>query len=225
MNPNALLSVLLLTLVASGCASTRTRIATACSTVPTTTFNFDGSRAGTLPEGWSIRETGQPTATATWTVVADSTAPSKPNVLALTRTEAHGSTFNLAIADNISFRDLDLTVKVKAVTGEEDQGGGPIWRCKDENNYYVCRFNPLERNYRVYKVVNGRRKQLSTTRVATEPGKWYSVRVTMIDDQIDCYLNGKKLLETKDDTFKDAGKVGLWTKADAATHFDDLVVR
>jgi hypothetical protein len=192
---------------------------------PKTAFNFDASKTGTAPDGWSIRETGQPTATATWGVSADSTAPSKPNVLALTRTENYGSTFNLAVADNTSFKNLDLSLTVKAVTGEEDQGGGPIWRCKDENNYYICRFNPLEGNYRIYKVVNGRRKQLDTAKVETEPGKWYVVRVTMLGDRIICYLDGKKLLEVRDDTFKDAGMVGFWTKADAATRFDDLVVR
>ncbi len=225
MNPNNLRWVLLLALVAGGCATDKTHITAIRAHVPKTIFNFDGSKAGTTLDGWSVRETGQPTASATWTVVGDSTAPSKPNVLALTWTEGHGSTFNLAVADNTSFKDLDLRVKVKAVTGKEDQGGGSIWRCKDENNYYICRFNPLEGNYRVYEVVNGRRKQLETAKVETEPGEWYSVRVTMIEDQITCYLDGKKLLDTTSDTFKDAGTVGLWTKADAATRFDDLVVR
>ncbi len=225
MNPAILSLVLLLSLIANGCATGNTRITTARTNTPETAFNFDSFNNGCLPADWMIRETGQPSASATWMVVADSTAPSKPNVLALTTTVAHGSTFNLAIADNISFKDLDLMVKVKAVTGEEDQGGGPIWRFKDHDNYYVCRFNPLEGNYRVYKVANGQRKQLDTASVKTAAGKWYSVRVTMIDNQIRCYLDGKKWLETKDDTFQDAGKVGLWTKADAATRFDDLVVR
>jgi hypothetical protein len=142
----------------------------------------------------------------------DATAPSKPNVFALTKTEGHGSTFNLAMADNTSFQDFDLRVKVKAVTGEEDQGGGPIWRCKDKNNYYICRFNPLEGNYCVYEVVNGQRKQLETAKIETKPGEWYSVRVTMVEDQIICYLDGKKLLDATSDTFKDAGTIGLWTR-------------
>ena len=114
---------------------------------------------------------------------------------------------------------------MKAVSGDEDQGGGPIWRCKDENNYYICRFNPLEGNYRIYKVVNGKRKQLDTTRIETEPGKWYAVRVTMVGEHITCYLDGRKLLGVWDSTFEDFGMVGFWTKADAVTRFDDLVVR
>lgn len=216
---------LLLALVTSACATTKTRTTAIDARAPNTIINFDDSKAGTVPERWSIQETGKPTASATWMVVRDSTAPSQPNVLALTQAEGHGSTFNIAIADLSSYKDLDLSVMVKAATGEEDQGGGPIWRCKDKNNYYVCRFNPLEGNYRVYEVVNGRRKQLGTARVETNAGEWYSVRVTMVEDQITCYLDGKKLLNVSCNTFMDAGMIGLWTKADAATHFDDLVVR
>lgn len=192
---------------------------------PKTAFNFDGSKSDTMPDGWSIRTTGQPTVSATWAVIADATAPSNPNVLALLKTGNYGNTFNLAVADNTSFKDLDLSVKVKAITGEEDQGGGPIWRCKDKDNYYISRFNPLEGNYRVYKVANGRRKQLDSAKVETEPGKWYAVRVTMVGDRIICYLDGKKLLEATDDTFQETGMIGLWTKADAATSFDDLYAR
>ena len=143
-------------------------------------------------------------------------------MFALTKTENHNGTFNLAIADNRRFKDIDLTVKVKAVTGEEDQGGGPMWRCKDEDNYYVCRFNPLEGNFRVYYVKNGRRKQLDSASVRTDPGEWYTVGVRMERNRIACYLDGRKYLEVQDDTFTSDGMIGLWTKADAVTYFDNL---
>ncbi len=188
-------------------------------------FRFDDVGPGQVPRGWSIRQTNPTTALATWQVVADETAPSKPNVLALTRSDNYDGTFNLAIAKGTSFQDLDLSVRVKAVSGKEDQGGGPIWRCIDENNYYICRFNPLEGNFRVYKVVSGKRRQLQSVDVETEPGKWYTVQVTMIGKRIACFLDGRNMLESKDDTFPQAGKLGLWTKADAVTRFDDLVVR
>ena len=185
--------------------------------------SFEHDPINATPKGWNIRETNPTEAMATWHVLADASAPSKPNVLALTKTKNVGSTFNLAIAKNASLKDLDLTVQAKAVRGEEDQGGGPIWRCTDENNYYVCRFNPLESNFRVYKVVDGKRKQLDSAEIKTQTGKWYTVRVTMAGNEITCYLDGAKLLVAKDDTFKEAGMVGLWTKADAATSFDSLV--
>ena len=189
------------------------------------TFTFDCDKAGEVPQGWSIRQTNPTKALATWHVVTDSTAPSKPNVMALAGTENYNGTFNLAIAESTSFKDLDLTGQVKPVGGEEDQGGGPIWRCKDENNSDICRVNPLEANFRVYKVVNGRRKQLDSAKVPSRAGKWYTVRATMVGDQITCYLDGEKLLETRDNTFANAGMIGFWTKADAVTSFDDVAVR
>jgi uncharacterized membrane protein YkoI len=188
-------------------------------------WNFDKDATGKLPEGWSIRETHPSKQKAVWEVTADPTAHSKPNVLSLVKTENTGGTFNLIVADKTSCKDLDLSVRMKANSGKEDQGGGLIWRAKDENNYYICRNNPLESNFRVYKVVNGRRTQFDSADVTTEPGKWYTLRATMVGDRITCYLDGKKLLEAKDDTFKDAGMIGFWTKADAASSFDDLVVR
>ncbi|MCH8054384.1 MAG: hypothetical protein IH895_10005, partial [Planctomycetes bacterium] len=133
--------------------------------------------------------------------------------------------FNIAVQENATYADLDLSVKVKGVSGEEDQGGGPLWRCTDESNYYICRFNPLEDNFRLYKVIDGKRKQLATVKIETEAGKWYTVRVTMIDFEIACYLDGKKLLEAEDASLTEAGVIGLWTKADAVTSFDDLMVK
>jgi len=188
-------------------------------------WNFDTDALGTAPAGWSIRQTNPSKAMATWQVAVDPTAPSGSHVMALTETQNYDSTFNMAVADGTSFQDLDLSVRIKPMSGSEDQGGGPVWRCRDENNYYVTRLNPLESNFRVYYVKNGRRKQLQSARIQTEPGTWYTVRVTMIGDRISAYLDGHKLLEVTDDTFQDAGMVGLWTKADAATRFDDLRVR
>jgi hypothetical protein len=198
---------------------------------PTTTMDtplwkqtFDQDVVGQSPPGWRIAQTNPSKALAAWQVIADPTAPSKPNALALTTTENVKSTYNLAIADKTSFKDLDLSVRLKGVTGKEDQGGGPIWRCIDENNYYICRINPLEPNYRVYKVVNGKRTQLQTVEVATSTGQWYTLRVVMTGDHITCHLDGKKMLDVKDADLPDAGKIGLWTKADAASCFDDVTV-
>jgi hypothetical protein len=113
---------------------------------------------------------------------------------------------------------------MKALAGEDDQGGGLVWRAKDGANYYIARFNPLEDNYRVYKVVDGARKQLGSADFKAAPG-WHTLRVVMSADHIVCYLDGEKRLDVTDSTFKEAGKVGLWTKSDAQTHFDDLTTR
>jgi hypothetical protein len=111
------------------------------------------------------------------------------------------------------------------VRGKTDQGGGLVWRYVDADNYYIARMNPLESNYRLYKVVNGKRTQLVTKEDLKVPvGQWHVLAVTMKGDQIECSLDGKKYLEAKDSTFPMAGKVGLWTKADAQTNFDDFSV-
>ncbi|MGD0089964.1 MAG: family 16 glycoside hydrolase [Planctomycetota bacterium] len=177
------------------------------------TWNFDGDETGKLAKGFS-NESGA------WQVAKDETAPSKPNVLAQTATEKKKA-YNVALAAESSFKDVELSVKMKAVAGEEDQGGGLVWRAKDGANYYIARFNPLEDNFRVYKVVDGVRKQLGTADLKAAPG-WHALRVVMVDDHITCYFDGVQHLDVKDSTFKEAGKIGLWSKSDAQTHFDDL---
>ena len=160
-----------------------------------------------------------------WKIVEDKDAPKGPKVLAQTSADAPGAVFNLCVNDKAKFKDLDLSVAFKAVAGEVDQGGGPVWRYQDAENYYVARVNPLEDNFRVYKVVAGKRIQLGTAKVEAAKNKWHTIRVVQKGDHIQCYLNGKMHLDVKDDAFKDAGKIGLWTKADAQTYFDELVVR
>lgn len=186
-------------------------------------WSFDKAALDKTPNGFMIRQNNPTKAMAQWVVATDPAAPSQSNVLNV-KTENDNATYNLAIVENISAKDVDLSVRVRGNSGKEDQGGGLIWRCKDENNYYICRINPLEPNYRVYKVEDGKRKQLQSVEVKTETGKWYTVRAVMIGGHIQCYLDGKKMLDIQDDTFKDAGKIGLWTKADACSSFDDLVL-
>jgi uncharacterized membrane protein YkoI len=196
---------------------------TAEEPLPLALWTFDRTEVGQTPAGLLAKETHPGEKLGAWKVAADPTAPSKPNVLTLT-TEEPDATFNLALFEKISYKDLDLRVRIKANSGKEDQGGGLIWRCKDENNYYICRINPLENNFRVYKVVGGKRSQLQSTEFKAETAKWYRVRAVMAGDQITCYVDGKKYLDVKDDAIKDAGMIGLWTKADASSSFDNLVV-
>ncbi len=178
-------------------------------------WNFDKDKVGEIATGFS-NEVGQ------WRVMADTTAPSQPNVLAQTA-KSSGSTFNLALLEKESLRDVDIAVAMKAMAGKEDQGGGLVWRAKDARNYYIARYNPLEDNYRLYKVVNGKREQLQSAHIRRTDG-WHTLRVTMKDDRIQCFYDAKKYLEAADSTFKEPGKIGLWTKADAQSYFDDLTV-
>ncbi len=120
-------------------------------------YNFDSDPVGQLPAKFHSARTGQGSE-STWVVMADPTAPSKPNVVAQTSTDKTDYRFPLLIADEGSFRDLDLSVKFRAIAGSVDQAGGLIFRLKDPNNYYIVRANALEDNYRLYHVVDGRRR-------------------------------------------------------------------
>lgn len=130
------------------------------------------------------------------------------------------------MAEDTSFKDVEVSVAFKANAGRRDQGGGMVWRYRDANNYYVARVNPLEDNFRVYKVVGGKRiPEFRSAEVKVPPGGWHTLTVRIAGDPIECFLDGKKYLEAKDDTFTKPGKVGLWTKADARTSFDNFTVK
>ncbi len=133
------------------------------------------------------------------------------------------STFNLVFVTGSETKDVDLSVKMKAVAGETDQGGGLVWRGRDRNNYYLARFNPLEDNYRLYKVQDGKRTLVLNADIKTTPG-WHTLRVTMKGDQIETFFDGKKFHEQRDSTFTGPGMIGLWSKADAQSDFDDLTL-
>lgn len=189
----------------------------------TITFNFDSDNPGGMPAGFHGARTGQGSE-GKWVVTADSTAPSKPNVVAQTSRDRTDYRFPLLIADRGSFKDLDLSVKFKAVEGDVDRAGGLVFRLKDANNYYVVRANALEDNYRLYHVVNGRRVQFAGANFKVMPGEWHELRVEVTGSKFTCYYDGQKKIDATDDTFKDAGRIGLWTKADSLTYFDDLTV-
>lgn len=192
---------------------------------PFTGWTFNDVAVGALPQGWKTEQTNPRGQGAQWSVQEDATAPSDDRVLALTDTRgASGSTFNVAWTDRATFKDGKIEVAVKTGTGEEDQGGGPIWRVQDKDNYYIARWNPLEDNFRLYYVKDGHRKQLESARVRLSPDEWHTILVDHQGSRITAYLDGEKMFETTDDTFTEAGGVGVWTKADAATFFDDLTV-
>ena len=185
--------------------------------------DFEGDRVGQLPNGWKSAKTGDGEGSV-WKIVEDKSAPKGTKVLAQTAA-GPGALFNICVAEGTSFKDVEATVSFKANAGKKDQGGGIVWRYVDADNYYVARFNPLEDNYRLYKVVAGKRIQLAAKEDLVIPeGTWHTLTIKMTGDRIECFLDGKKHLEAKDDAFGKAGQVGLWTKADAQTAFAQFVV-
>jgi hypothetical protein len=186
-------------------------------------IKFSKDDTGKVPAGWKAAQTGK--GESVWKVVADDSAPSKSGVALAQTTADPNATFNLCVADAPSLMDVEASVAFKALKGEKDQGGGIVWRYQDANNYYVARMNPLEDNFRVYKVVVGKRsKEFQNAEVKVPTGEWHTLKIKMAGDHIECFLDGKKYLDVKDDAITKAGKVGLWTKADAQTHFDGFTV-
>jgi hypothetical protein len=173
------------------------------------TWTFDKDETGALPKGFAA-------AVGHWRVVEHDDS----KVLAQLARNPN-PVFNVVLIEGPGAQDLDLSVKLRSIAGVNDQGGGLIWRAKDAKNYYVARFNPLENNFRVYTVVDGKRTQLQSAEV-THQGDWCRLRVTMKGDHIVCYLDGVKLLDIRDATFPGPGKIGLWSKSDAQTEFDEL---
>jgi len=185
---------------------------------------FSKGDVGKLPKGWKADKTGKSEGSV-WKVVADHTSPSKTGCVLAQTAQSPRRVFNLCVLKDSKYRDVEVKVAFKAVKGKVDQGGGIVWRYQNANNYYIARMNPLERNYRFYKVVNGKRTQLATKEGLKVPaGEWHTLEIECEGNKIECELDGKDILEVVDDTFTKAGKVGLWTKADAQKYFDNFVV-
>jgi hypothetical protein len=188
------------------------------------TVNFDDMKVVTVPPGWTATQTGS--GSARWSVEKDDSAPSKPNVLKQSGT----ATFPVCIKNDTNLKDGFVEVKFKPVSGKEDQAGGVIWRARDANNYYIFRANANENNAVLYKTVNGKRSPLDIVgrkggygvKETVASGQWHTLRVEFSGNRFKAYYDGKHLFDVEDKTFTEAGKVGVWTKADSVTLFDDF---
>jgi hypothetical protein len=187
-------------------------------------FNFEDTKLKNTPKSWVSDTTNRIGKLPKWGIIEDKSAPSPIHVLSLTQTDASGSTFNLCYTKEPNFLNGVLHVRFKSISGREDQGGGIMWRVLDADNYYVARFNPLEDNFRLYYVKDGYRKMLKSARISLSKDTWHSMKIVQNKNHYEAYLDGKKLLEGDDDTFDKSGGVGVWTKADALTSFDDFII-
>jgi hypothetical protein len=176
---------------------------------------FESADEGKPPRGFRFGRTGQG-APGAWVV--------RGKAVVQTSTDNTDYRFPVAIYEGGEWQDMALGVRFQAVSGEVDQAGGLVFRAKDENNYYLVRANALEDNTRLYKVVDGRRKQIGGKNLKVTPREWHTLRVEAAGDRFTVYYDGEKVIEERDATFPGPGKVGLWTKADSVTLFEDLTV-
>ena len=190
------------------------------SAVQAATDNFDDAKVGPLPSHWDGKWTGTQTGdgAAKWSIEKDDTAPSKPHVLAQ-RGEAE---YPVALKNDTALKDGFVEVKFKPVAGKEDQAGGVVWRAKDTNNYYIARANALEDNVTIYHTIGGRRVSFKSVETKVASGVWHTLRVDFHGNNFTVTFDGHKVIEASDDSFTEAGKVGVWTKADSVTLFDDF---
>jgi hypothetical protein len=203
-------------------------LALAVVTAASRTVDFNQDATDQPPKGFEFGHTagvGQP---GKWIVQAEGSN----KFLVQTDADSTRSRFAVAVLSDVSAADVDLSVRFKPVSGRVDQAAGLVWRYQDENNYYIVRANALEDNVVLYKVQNGKRTDLPLKGAGRTYGKksevpagqWSTLRVVANGPSFEVSLNGTKLYEVEDTTFRQAGKVGIWTKADSVTQFDDLTV-
>lgn len=180
------------------------------------TVNFDQDAAGKLPAGWICGVTGR--GNPVWKVETDASAPSKPNVL---RQSGEG-TFPWCVKSGTAVTDGYVEVKFKSISGREDQAGGLVWRWKDKENYYVARANALENNVSLYYTSDGRRNTIKYVNAPVAKGTWHVLRAEFAGTNIKVFLNGKLYIDVNDKRITGPGAVGVWTKADSNTAFDDF---
>jgi hypothetical protein len=187
------------------------------------TIALGSAPLGQLPAGFRIARTGQGVAAA-WSVLEDASVPSG-KVLAQTSTDQTDYRFPLAIYDGVTAKDVEVSVRFKAVAGRIDRAGGIAVRLTDADNYYVLRANALEDNVNFYHVVQGSRREVRgvSTKVASD--HWHELSLKALGDQFTVGFDGTTLFNVVDRTIGNAGKVALWTKADSVTRFDNLIIR
>ncbi len=203
-------------------------VALAAAARDSTTEDFEQAPLEQCPPGFTAATTlGRPelkAEQAVWQIAADTAAPSGKQVVRLLRSANRDELFNLLLRDAVPPADVALSVRLRADGGEEDRGGGVLWRAVDAQNYYVTRWNPLEKNLRVYRVVDGKRVQLQSVPIEADARTWHTLAVVMRGRVIEVSFDGTKAASCADPTFAAAGKVGLWTRSNAVSSFDDLVV-
>lgn len=194
-------------------------------------IDFESDKVGQAPAAFAFALTGSGRP-GVWSVRKDEAAPDRGNVLAQADADHTSYRFPVAVFNDVTAKDVDISVRFRPVSGGVDQAAGVVWRYQDANNYYIVRANALEGNVVLYKVENGKRTDLPVKGSGRTYGKkadvpknaWSQMGVTVRGPLFTVSLNGQGLYEVEDATFAGAGKVGVWTKADSVTYFDDLTV-
>jgi hypothetical protein len=191
---------------------------------PGKTYSFDLDAPGKPPAGFTTARTRNLGKAPKWIVEALKDAPSGGKALGQVDKDDTNARYPLAVAAESAPADVRVSVKCKTISGDVDQACGLVFRYKDENNYYITRSNVLEENVRLYHVKDGKRTQFATWDGPVPGNVWNELVAEAKGETLRIYFHGKKVIEAQDKTFPGGGKIGLWTKADSVTYFDDLTV-
>jgi hypothetical protein len=187
-------------------------------------WTFDNDAPGTLPGEFVVGTLFDGREAGDWKVVQKNDAPSPPNVIGQVIGKGAEHAYKVVLVEGSKSSDLELEVSLLAVDGKADMGGGLIWHAADDRNYYLTRANPLEQNIRIYRVVKGVRHLLNNFDHIIDVRQWHQLRVTMAGCQVQVFFDKTKVFDLCDKTFSE-GRIGLWTKSDATTYFDDLKLK
>ncbi len=182
--------------------------------------DFEADVIGSPPPGFEFARTGGG-AEGKWVVRLEKGGAGN-HVLVQESADKTDYRFPVAVLKEGTYKDVVLTVRARPLSGDVDQGFGLVWRYKDANNYYISRCNADEDNCTIYHTVNGRRRAFLNQGVKVAKNTWHTLKVEAAGNHFVVTYDGNKVLDAKDETFKDAGKVGLWTKADSVIEFDDF---
>ena len=179
--------------------------------------------AGRLPPEFETEWRTGRGAVGTWLAVDDATARGG-RAIEQSGTDPTDYRFPLAVYRMIPVKDVEASVRFKAVSGKGDRAGGLAVRVSDADNYYVVRANALEGNVNLYRVVKGRRIEIKGASVKVASGVWHHLAITARGAVMSVSFNGAVLFSVEDSTIAGPGEVALWTKADSVTRFHDLLI-
>ncbi len=188
------------------------------------TWNFDADLPGTLPKDFAVETLFDGRPAGEWKVLKTDRAKSAPQVLAQLMGKGFEHAYKVVLINGIMASDVDLQVSFLPIEGKADMGGGLIWRAADDRNYYLTRANPLEQNIRIYRIVKGIRHLLQNFDQTIHLNQWHTLRVVNRGCQIQVLYDERPAFDLCDQTFT-TGRIGLWTKSDAVTYFDDLRIQ
>lgn len=186
-------------------------------------LDFDNFESDKVPTGFRSTLAGEGQSVS-WVVKEEPSAPSGTKVLAQTSVDELGYRFPILLYDKFTAEDVEVSVQFKTISGKIDQVAAIITRFQDQDHFYMVRANALEGEVKLYKVVDGVRQSLARENAQVSPGEWHTLKLAVKDKHFTVFFDGKSLFEKEDDTFKAAGKVGLATKADSVTIFDNFQI-